>query len=168
MSEHEQHRAEVERELALRAHDRNSELTVEYQRAAIASANATIRSLILVNGGAVIALLAFVGALESGDGASSVSVETLVAPIRWFAVGVGLATLTAALAYLVNLLDSDISSSYRCVWKHPYLEELDQVTKLRPWRMRLHYLAIVVAFCSLISFGLGVWTVTRAVGQLGI
>ena len=60
--------AEIEREHALRAHDRNKEMSTDLRKAATDSANIAIRAMILVNGGAVVALLAFIGSLEAGKG----------------------------------------------------------------------------------------------------
>ncbi len=162
------YRMHIEREHALRAHEQNQAATAHYQRAAIESANVAIRSLILINGAAVIALLAFVGSLESGADAATINAAALVAPISWFAFGVGFAAVTAVLAYLVNMLDSDISRSYQETWENPYFEEQPRTRRLRPWRLGFHILAMVCALASLGSFGMGVWTVTEAIGQLGI
>ena len=65
-----------DREHALRAHDSNREELQNANAAAIEAGNIAIRSLLLINGGASVALLAFVGAVESGN--SDVNSEALV------------------------------------------------------------------------------------------
>lgn len=155
-------------EHAKRAHDLNRQSSADFTKAAIESANVAIRSLMLVNGGAVVALLAFLGALESGDAGNAVKADVLVAPILWFALGVGFSAMTATLAYLVNLLDSGLVNSVRLTWEHPFIEDDEKAPRLRWWRVRLHVVAILLATASLVTFFLGVFTVTQAIGELAI
>lgn len=155
-------------EHALRAHDLNRNVNAEMRRAAVDSANVTIRSLILVNGGAVVALLAFVGALESGDINNAIKIEALVAPIRWFAFGVGFSAVTAALAYLVNMLDSDITDSVELIWKYPYVVSKKQAKWLGWLRLGAHISALALAIAALVAFFLGIISVTEAISHLGL
>ncbi len=156
----------INREHALRAHDRNSEALQNFNKAAIESANIAIRSLLLVNGGASVALLAFVGAVESGN--SEINSRVLVEPIRWFAFGVGAAVLTALFAYLVNLLDALIAGSMSRNWDHPYIHDTPMAKKLIFRRRLLFFAALLAAVFSAISFFLGVWSITAALSNLGI
>jgi hypothetical protein len=79
----EKERTQMRYVLAERAHDRSDAMLAERQKAAIESANAAIRALLLVNGGAVVALLAFLGTLESSD-AEAISVERFVSALSFF------------------------------------------------------------------------------------
>ena len=112
---------EGNREDALRVHDEINEALQSFNRAAIESANVAVRSLLLINGGASVALLAFIGAIETGN--PEVDSRVLVEPIWWFAVGVGLAVFVAVLAYVVNYLDAAIMSEMRRIWHPPYVQE---------------------------------------------
>lgn len=161
-------RYHLDQEHAKRAHDLNRQSSFEYQKAAVESANLAMRSLILVNGGAVIALLAFVGGIESGENSNTVASAKLVTPIFAFAIGTGLAMVTAALAYLVNMLDADINNSVELVWQHPYVVEESKAGKLRFCRIALHYIAILLSFGSLVSFFVGVWRVSSAIMALSL
>ncbi|WP_163846548.1 hypothetical protein [Pseudooceanicola aestuarii] len=84
-------------ELACRAHSQRQEAKLMINQAALDSAALVVKSLILVNGGAVIALLAFAGAIESANGAD-IDIAHLVNPMSRFAWGVGLAIVTSAFA----------------------------------------------------------------------
>ena len=158
---------EVNREHAMRAHDLNSRSSFEFTKAAIESANVAIRAMLLVNGGAVIALLAFVGSILSSDVSNIIRIEAMIPPIRIFAFGVGLSALTSALAYLVNMLDSDISNTVELTWKHPFVNDKPKANILRRWRMAFHYLAMTAAFTSICFFFWGVFLVTGAIPELG-
>ncbi|MDE0522923.1 MAG: hypothetical protein OXH79_13310 [Boseongicola sp.] len=157
---------EIDREHALRAHHRNREESQHWNKAAIEAANIAIRSLLLINGGASVALLAFVGAVESGNAA--VNSGVLVDPIWRFAMGVGLAVLTAMFAYLVNLLDAKIAGSNREIWEHPYIQETSQTRNLIFCRGVLFYAALFAAGSSASLYFLGVWSITAAISNLGI
>lgn len=155
-------------EHATRAHDLNRQTSANHTKAAIESANFAIRSLILVNGGAVVALLAFLGALESGDSGNALKVDALIVPLLSFGLGVAFSAVTVTLAYLVNMLDSDITNSVHLTWEHPYVEEDEKAPRLKWWRVRLHIAAIIFALASLMSFFVGIITVATAMSELGI
>lgn len=151
------------REHAQIAHENNRKDILERQRHAIESAHVAIRAMLLINGGASVALLAFVGAVLSSKNSMDIDVTQLVAPIQQFALGVGLAGVTAALAYLVNLLDSDIVGSVKYAWEHPYLLELGRAKWLRAIRAALHWLALGTAIATLVFFFRGVFSVSAAI-----
>ncbi len=155
-------------EHAKRAHDLNRQISNQCRSAAVESANVAIRSLILINGGAVVALLAFVGAIESSDLTNSIKIEELVAPIFSFAVGVGGAAIAAILAYLVNMLDADITNSVRLTWEHPYVNETKAAARLGYLRIVFHVSAFVAVVLAIGAFFRGVYTVTQAISSAGL
>ncbi len=142
-------------------------MQTDARRAAIESANVAIRAILLVNGGAVVALLALIGAMEASNSAT-VSLGPLVEPVWWFAIGTGISALTAAFAYLVNMLDSDILSSVNLIWKHPYVEEKPLAQRLFRLRQLIHIGALVLVILSFVTFFLGIFSVTSAIQQLGM
>jgi len=158
---------ELNREMALRAHADHLAIYVDSRKAAIDSANAAIRAMILVNGGAVLALLAFLGALEDSN-EGSVKIAALVDPIGWFAWGVGFAVVTAALAYVVNMLDAYIVASIEGQWEHPYRREGRLAKWLKPIRAIAHISALGLAAAALYSFSQGVSSVSTAITGLGL
>lgn len=101
---------EKQYEHASKTHERNHQMHVDSRKAALDAANLAIRSIILVNGGAVVALLAFLSSLESNQ-ADKFQMTSLVAPIEWFAWGVGFGLTASALAYLINVVDSDLMAA---------------------------------------------------------
>jgi len=159
---------EVNRDHALRAHDRNATEQNDYLKAALDTSALAIRSLILVNGAAVISLLAFLGAVEASAGAAEFKSTYLVWPILWFALGVGSGAFTAVLAYLVNLMDHGIASLVTLTWEHPYVVRKEEADRRQKIRNVVHWLAIIMAATSLVSFFGGTISVTCAIMQSGI
>src|SRR5262245_9682985 len=89
---HEQQNAQV----AQRAHDRSNEFARQINEAAINAANLTLRMALLINGGAAVALLTFVGSLPVEQK------RAVAATLDWFAWGVAAAVAGLACAYFVN------------------------------------------------------------------
>ena len=159
------HFEDLNRELALRAHEENRQMYTDARKAAIDSANVAIRALLLVNGGAVVALLAFIGAIEAGESAA-VSLEPLVEPVWFFAIGTGLSAVISTLAYHVNMFDSDIISSVQLTWQHPYVVKKPVARWLFWSRTGVLCVALLLAIGSLVFFFLGISSVTSAIQHL--
>lgn len=153
-------------ESALLAHERQLQAITRSQQAALASSNVAMRAMLVVNGGAVIALLAFVGAIETGDTAASFDSAALVHPILSFAIGVGMATVTAGLAYLINGLDAEILSDVELKWEHPFVVEKE--TPLTRRRLVLYVMAVGLGVGSIVAFFVGVFGVTSALSQVSL
>lgn len=111
-------------------------------KAIVDFALAAIRGLIIVNGGAIIALLALLGHLWDQDAASAQAVIRAIRPALYcFVAGTGGGVLTAALAYLSQVLFQELGS-------RRWLGEVFRVP------------ALVVAMGSLVAFTLGaIWAV---------
>lgn len=148
---------------AKRAHDLNRQNYADNRRAAIETSNAVVRVMLLVNGGAVVALLALVSALASGQTVELIQIESLIAPVQRFAIGVGMTAVLAALAYLVNMLDADISNSVSLVWKHPYVVDKPIAKRLRSVRTVFHVMALLIGLAVIFVFFWGVWGVADAI-----
>ncbi len=73
----------LEEEIAKRTFDKHVHQQTDFAQAAWSSANLAIRSLILVNGGAVVALLALMGSFQSSSLNRSVT-EAMVLPLLLF------------------------------------------------------------------------------------
>jgi hypothetical protein len=58
--------------------------------------------LVLINGGAAIAILTFLGGVASKERIDFVKVGVVADTLKWFAFGVALAVLGMAFAYLTN------------------------------------------------------------------
>jgi hypothetical protein len=157
---------EVNREQALHAHELNHRMATEARKAAIDSANVAIRSLFLLNGGAVVVLLAFISALRSGSNGATTNLNLVTAPILWFAWGAACSVATSLLAYFVNRIDSEILTASRYIWEHPFVLEDTSSKGLKLWSGGLYSLALLLTILSLTMFFLGVYGITGAISQL--
>jgi hypothetical protein len=105
---------------------------------------ATLRSLLLINGGAAVAMLAFLGALAGKCDMKHVAL--LAVTIKWFAYGVALAVASMGATYGTNFSQSMLLRYMKSKSEPPYVERSDGG---RGWR----FSAITLMVCA---FGLGV------------
>ena len=127
-----------------------------HDRAAIDFALSAIRGLLLINGGAIVALLAFLSNVWTNDasGARELAIN-LKTPLIFLLLGVVASVSTAMLSYLGQRA---INESWdHITWKQYSTAQI------------LVGLAIIAAFVSLIMFGFGSWWAVDAfiVGTTG-
>jgi hypothetical protein len=113
-------------------------------RAAIDFALSAIRGLLLINGGAIVALLAFLSNVWTNDasGARELAIN-LKLPLSYFMAGVFASVLTAMLSYLGQRAINE--SWYRITWEQNWTAHI------------LVGLGLIAALASLIMFGIGSW-----------
>jgi hypothetical protein len=114
-------------------------------RAVFDFAAITIRSLILINGGATIGILTFLGNLWNKDAAiARLGARAFGYGISGFVVGLCFALLTAGLSYITQALFSELPR-----------EGINSPAK--KWGNRVRILAIIAAVLSLVGFIFGSW-----------
>ncbi len=95
-------REEIRRRDAERAHDRSDAFLDQLNEAAISAGTVTLRTAVLVNGGAAVAVLAFVGNLLNGNTVPEGGLGAITRSLTWFAAGVACAVAGMGLGYLTN------------------------------------------------------------------
>jgi predicted cobalt transporter CbtA len=151
---------EIRREDAQRAHANIEEFRRSVNEAAIKTGELALRTAILINGGAAIALLGFVGSLPKEHKAAFAS--TLI----WFAAGVALGALGIGLAYFTNYLTAGVATSMIRSWDHPYIQESPKSRLYRIAKMVVHVAAVTVALASLVTFIVGMIEVRDAIAAI--
>src|SRR5260370_23096780 len=109
------------REDAHGAHDNSDAFHTYVNQAAIESSNIALKTLIVINGGAAIAVLTFLGGVASKDKIDFASVAPVAMTIRYFAIGVALTLAAMAFSYLTNYFMVGIEMSRIKTYTHPYL-----------------------------------------------
>lgn len=132
-----------------------------------------VRTVFLLNGAAIVALLAFLGSLYGKDGASIAVAKILTVQManafQWFLGGVGAAAFTTGMGYL-NW------SAFTAFYPDPSDQvgwirgkEVPAISRIYHWIHRsTMILSIVSAFASLGAFCIGAMAVVRAFHSLAI
>ncbi|MEI9916203.1 MAG: hypothetical protein WDN29_10730 [Methylovirgula sp.] len=87
------------RRLAEKARDRDHKFIITLQEATLRASQAAIKALLLVNGGSAVSILAFIGTVAGQGRVDITHLQRVAASLFSFAIGVGLATICALLAY---------------------------------------------------------------------
>jgi hypothetical protein len=156
----------INREDAHRAHDNTKEFHSETNKAAIDGANLSLRTLVIINGGAAIAILTFLGGVASKEKIDFVRVGMVADTLKWFASGVALAVLAMALAYLTHYSMAGVTASQLKIWEHPYVSDSSKSARWRRINLVFHVLAMLIAFGSLGLFVVGMFSASDAVTHL--
>lgn len=167
--EHQRWEYEQNRQIAERWHDRDNDIAIRINEAAINNANIALRALLIINGGAAVAILAFLGSLISSNGDKlTVELANLTAPIEWFAWGVALSPLAMAFAYFTNYCIASGIEHREKLYEHPYIKIS---TASKRWDMAalvFQAIAIVIAFGSLGCFLGGMYAVREAINGISL
>jgi len=158
---------DISRQDAMRAHDRSHGVSEALNEATIKAGEVAIKTVMLINGGAAVSVLAFIGGLV-GQGRVTVKQMTDVSgSLLWFAAGVALAALALAFSYLTNFGHVNLGRSRIHIWQHPYV--IDGPTTNRWWCWSVIFLigAIAIAFLSLGAFVVGMIDVRASIIRLG-
>jgi acyl-coenzyme A thioesterase PaaI-like protein len=106
---------------------------IESFKAAVESGREALNALVLINGGAVVALLGFVGAMAARSNGSAVA-DAMRAPLLRFGTGVLLGGLAFGSRYLSQALDAGVK---------------------KRWAFAFNLLSIALAISGYVVFALG-------------
>jgi hypothetical protein len=114
---------DITRQDAIRVHDRTYRVSEALREATIKAGEVAIKTLMLVNGGAAVSMLAFIGGLV-GQGRVTVKQMTDVSgSLLWFAAGVALAVVALAFSYVTNYAHVGLLRSRIHTWQDPYVKD---------------------------------------------
>jgi hypothetical protein len=156
----------LNREDAHRAHDKSEEFHSYVNKAAIETANLSLRTLVVMNGGAAIAILTFLGGVASKEKIDFAKVGVVAGTLKWFAFGVALAVVAMALSYLTSFALAAIAASMTKKWEHPYVSDGPKTKRWRRINLAFHICAMLVAFGSLALFLAGMFAASDAITHL--
>ena len=116
---------------AERAHDRLAAYEDAMADTVVKDAWAAIRNLILINGGAAISILTFVGALATRANPPPAQLSQIARGLELFAFEVAAATIAAGLSYATNYSYAEASRRSTRNYVHPYVHPLERPRRSR-------------------------------------
>ena len=160
------HRSQDE---ARRAHDRLDQDTRDASKAAIESATLVFRTAVLINGGAAVSVLAFLGGLISqGKLDLGPRAAEITFPLVLFALGVLSGTFGMGCAYFTNSFVAGNVVSHARQWEHPYVLETPGAKRWRRVAMAFYFSAIMCGLGAAAFFVGGVLEIRHAIMQLAV
>jgi hypothetical protein len=151
---------------AERAHDLVDDLGKGLRDASTKDAQEAIKLLLLINSGAAVAILAFIGSLASRSGVTLANLRAVINSLYWFMEGIVIAAVVAAFAYVANISYSGHLFTMDKIWEHPYIRDNSKSQRLHRLARFLNWAGFVLAWIGLLLFIRGVYVVARAVEEL--
>jgi hypothetical protein len=113
---------EMKRADAYRVHDQAEQFYNSINERSIASAELVLRTCILINGGAAVAVLAFLGSLVSKSSNIFGRLTPVTESLVKFAIGIAAAVAAMGVSYGVHYLVGMHVRSQERLWEHPFIE----------------------------------------------
>jgi hypothetical protein len=151
---------------AERQHDRIDDLGKRLTEASTRDAQEGIKVVLLVNSGAAVAILAFIGTLASRSGITLANVKAITSSLYWFSGGIISSVVTAVFAYLSNSLYAGHLSAMDKVWEHPYVRENVKSRRMLRWAKGFNWAGLILAIAGLGLFIRGVYVAAHAIEKL--
>jgi hypothetical protein len=155
--------AQIKMEEAQRTHDREAELHRTNLEVASKSAEVAVKTSVLMNGGAAVAILAFIGGMLGKDIVSVKQVADVSSSLIWFAAGVATGVGALALIYLMNYCAAARVSFRRRTFEHPYVRETSRSLLMKKIYTIAHILAVAASLISLCLFIIGMLDVRASI-----
>src|SRR4051812_17336398 len=91
-------------------------------RLQIESANLVMRTLVVINGGAAIAILTFLGGISARDKIDFTKVGPVTESLKWFAAGVAVTVFAMGLAYVTQYTMVGTANAMEMISETPFLK----------------------------------------------
>lgn len=149
-------RWKLELELARTIHDEHRADAGRLFEATIQYGLEAIRTAALINGGAVIALVAFLGATYSASGDVEIMRHALWRPAFIFMSGAILCGISAGCAYFSQACFTEAHARVTLQWKRPFVLENPDQAYVQAWGKAFQGLAIAWVFFAYVALITGV------------
>jgi hypothetical protein len=154
---------ELQREDAHRAHDRSADFYDKLNESTIKSSEIALRACFLINGGAAVSVLAFIGGLTSKALIGTQQLASVADSLILFAYGVVAAVVGMCLSYVVHYLTLAHVFSMEKVWEHPWIKPGKRTRIFAILMGSTHVLTVLVAVSSVVFFVVGIYSVRNAI-----
>jgi predicted PurR-regulated permease PerM len=135
-------------------------------QAAINAADAALRAGLLINGGAAVSVLAFIGSLATKDLIAVSQLSRVASSLVVFAYGVAGAVVGLGLSYVTHFFEAMSGASLERIGDFPFTKPT-KASKRNLWfRGCAHVLAVIAFFVCIGCFIFGMISVRDAIEHL--
>ena len=157
---------DMKRREAERARDEHNATHAKVDEAAVSWGMFTIRSAIVINGGAAVTVLAFIGGLAGQGRVAMASLMDMSNGLAWFSAGVAIAALASGTAYLALHLQSEALGSISKNWEPPFVRQKPAAILWQRMQNIAQLGAVFLALVSVVLFVFGMIDVKYSVTRL--
>ncbi len=150
---------------AKRTWSQSDQLHGDLLRASLESASRALQALVLVNGGAAVALVAFLGSLAAANipanSPRAAYIGYAAEALVWSGKGLMIALVTLAIAYMVNMMAAEAHRSRRRTIEYPYVIDTPASSRWTIWSLSLNIVGVIYFFGSLWCTAAGMLVMVR-------
>lgn len=150
----------LEKEIAETVHADNRAAQGRTFDAAIQFSLEAMRTAVIVNGGAVIAIFAFLGATFSAEGKDAAQIrEALLTPALLFSLGATLSGIASGWAYFSQALFSNGDSMVTYHWDRPFIRDTEERDVNDRWARFFQALSVAFVIAGYGCLLIGLYTI---------
>jgi hypothetical protein len=139
--------------LAEKAHENETEFGKAANLAAVNNGTEALKAILLLNGGACVAMLALIGTLATTGRLN----PEMINPLVCFAAGAACSVIAGAFGYFTNLLIAGSSNTKTRHYDQPFIRETKTSNKHYFWGEITRWTAIIIAAVGIGLFVYGVF-----------
>lgn len=124
---------------------------------AVDLASATLKALLLLNGGAAVAMLGFVASISGHGTFDQLNLSKTISVLQLYALGAAFAGLATGISYIVMYMQAILVINQEFIDEKPYVQKGEKFVKIYRSYAAVHLLAVCIAILSFAFFLLGVW-----------
>jgi hypothetical protein len=121
----------------------------------------------LINGGAAVSVLAFIGSLASKDLVALSQLSRVAGSLVLFACGVAAAVVGLGLSYLTHFFEAASAASLKRIGDSPFIEPTKASKRNLLFRNAAHLFAVIAFFVCIGCFIFGMLSVRNAIDRFG-
>jgi hypothetical protein len=136
--------------------------------AAIKTADGALRAGLLINGGAAVSVLAFIGSLATKSMITASQLSRVADSLELFAIGVAVAVAGMGLSYVTHYLSAGRISSFTRQQVSPYVVPGPKTKRYTQITAAAHVLAFIAGLACIALFVWGVLSIREAIVHLSL
>ena len=154
---------QLEKEDAIRVHERSRQSISDLTNASIEFATIALKTVTIVSGGSVVVLLAFIGSIYKDNNVLALDISN---SLFWFAASVLLGALATTGAYLTQALYAEAAGLVNYKWEFPYIEAIEpKAGRIELTGAFFHIGTIILVVASYATLALGAYKCHLALTQ---
>lgn len=134
---------------------------------AVELASATLKALLLLNGGAAVAMLGFVASVSGNDAFGRLELAEVVSALQIYALGAAFAGLATGIGYIVLYMQATFVISRKFIDERPYIHAGSKSRRIYRVYAAVHLSSVLVALLSFAAFLAGVWRTGNIFSVIG-
>jgi hypothetical protein len=159
---------DLARGAAERAHGVHKTFVLQSNTASVESAHSVLRTIMLINGGAVVAILGFICVVADKHKLSTNDLHAIAGSLRWFAFGVFCTAVAFGAAFLTNCSTALGNAAKPLDWIHPYVHDCPTSNWCNVFRNVCAVSAILFGVVAIVAFGTGAGSIYSAIVKLSL